>query len=122
MAGPPGEIGSFLPKDLLMPTMSMPYAHPSVIYHDIDTRYPWRWVGGVQQGQEVPKQSIVFARPKAIQHLTGGKMQCPCERVLLILPWCHDLYLRTLRHPRRPDFGEEGNIEFIRKDHHLMRL
>src|SRR5678815_3530089 len=76
-----------------------------VIYHDIDTRYPWRWVGGVQQGQEVPKQSIVFARPKAIQHLTGGKMQCPCARVLLILPWCHDLYWRTLRHPRRPDFG-----------------
>jgi ABC-type dipeptide/oligopeptide/nickel transport system permease component len=30
MAGPPGELGSFLPKDLLMPTMSMPYAHPSI--------------------------------------------------------------------------------------------
>src|SRR4029450_3752654 len=32
MAGPPGELGSFLPKDLLMPTMSMPYAHPSNNY------------------------------------------------------------------------------------------
>ena len=40
--------------------------------------FPWRWVGGVQQGQEVPKHSIVFARPKALQPLTGGKMQCPC--------------------------------------------
>ena len=49
-------------------------------------------------------------------------MQRPSEIVLLVLPWRHDLSLRALRHPRRPDLGQEVNIEFIRKDHHLMRL
>ena len=41
----------------------------------------WRWGGGVQQGQEVPKTPMAWARPKALQPLTGGKMPCPCARV-----------------------------------------
>ena len=49
-------------------------------------------------------------------------MQGSREIVLLILPWRHDLGLRALQHPRRSDLGQEVHIEFIRKDHHLMRL
>jgi hypothetical protein len=33
----------------------------------------------------------------------------------------HDLVLRALPHPRCTDLRQEVDIEFIRKDHHLMR-
>src|SRR5262245_59526151 len=93
-----------------------------VIRDDRDTRHPWSWVGSVQQRQEVAEQPIVFPRAEAIEQLAGGEMQRPSHVVLLMLPWCHDLSLRALRHPGRPDFGQEVDIECLRKDHHLTRL
>jgi hypothetical protein len=60
------------------------------------------------------------AYPKAIEQFAGCQMQRPSQIVLLVLPWRHDLCLRTLWHPRRPDLGQQVNIKFIRKDHHLM--
>src|SRR4029453_9082983 len=79
-------------------------------------------VRGVQQGQELPKQSIVFTSPEAVEHLASGEMQRPSEIGLLIFSWRHDLSLRALRHPRCPDLGQEVDIEFIYQDHPLMRL
>src|SRR5438876_420829 len=49
-------------------------------------------------------------------------MQRPSERVLLVLAWGHPLSLRAVRHPSGPDLGQEMPIEFIRTDHHRMRL
>ena len=93
-----------------------------VIGDHIDARNLSSRVRGVQQGQEFPKQPIVFTRPEAVEHLASGEMQRPSEIVLLIFSWRHDLGLRALRHPRCPDLGQEVDIEFIDKDHHLMRV
>jgi hypothetical protein len=93
-----------------------------VICDHIEARKLSSRVRGVQQGQELPKQRVVVTRTEAIEQLASGEMQRPSEIVRLILPWRHDLGLRALRHPSRPDLGQEVNTEFIRKDHHLMRL
>jgi len=92
-----------------------------VISYDRETRHPWRWVCGVQQGPAVPKHSLVFARPKAIQQLPGWKMPCPCESVLLVLPWCHALSLRTVRHPAaRPWGGGAERVHPHRPSSHAL--
>jgi hypothetical protein len=97
------------------------FMEAGVLSHDSETRAPWRWGGGVQQGQEVPKHSMVWARPKALQPLAGGKMPCPCARGLLVLPWCQALSWRPWRQPRRPDGGAAGPLAFLRPDPHRMR-
>jgi putative transposase len=97
------------------------FMHTVGIHDARDARDCWRWGGAVQQRQEVTKQPVIFSRPKAIQHLASSEMQRPSEIVFLILPWRHDLFLRALQHPSHADFRQEVDIEFIRKDHHLMR-
>src|SRR6185295_14602376 len=42
--------------------------------------------------------------------------------VLLVLAWGHHLFLRPLWHPGRSNLRQQVDIEFIRKDHPLMRL
>src|ERR671936_2448642 len=93
-----------------------------VIHHDIDTCDAWSRVGPVQYGQKVAKQPIVFARAKAVEHFTTGKMECPRKIVFLVRAGRHDLFLCPLRHPGCPDLRQEVNIEFIGKDHDLMSL
>ncbi len=100
---------------------SFRFMNTVIIRDHIDARYLSSRVRGVQQSQEITKQPIVFTRAESIEQLAGGQMQRPSQIVLLVLPWCHDLCLRALRHPRRPDLGEQVNIPFICKDHHLMR-
>ena len=57
-----------------------------------------------------------------MQYLAGGKIERTSQRVFFILPWRHDFCLAPLGPPRRPDFGQQMDIEFIGKDQHLMRL
>ena len=57
-----------------------------------------------------------------MQYLSGGKIERTSQIVFFILPWRHDFCLAPLGHPRSPDFGQQMDIEFIRKDQHLMRL
>ncbi len=57
-----------------------------------------------------------------MQQLAGSKIQRPSQIVLLVLSWGHHLFLRPLRHPGGPDLRQQMNIEFIRKNHHFMRL
>jgi len=49
-------------------------------------------------------------------------MERASQIVFFILPWRHDFLLAPLRHPRGTDFGQQMDIEFIRKDHHRIRL
>src|SRR5262249_31809510 len=56
-----------------------------------------------------------------MQYLTGSQIERPSQIVFFILPWRHDFCLAPLGHPRRPDFGQQMDIEFIRKDQPLMR-
>jgi hypothetical protein len=48
-------------------------------------------------------------------------MQRASQIVFFVYAWRHDLGLCALRHPRCPDRRQEMNIEFSRKDYHLMR-
>ena len=57
-----------------------------------------------------------------MQYLAGSQMERTCQRVFVILPWRHDFFLAPLGPPRRPDFGQQRDSEFIRKDQPLMRL
>jgi hypothetical protein len=91
-----------------------------VICDHIDARNLWSRICHVQQGEEFPKQPIVFPRTEAIEQLARGEMQRPSERGLLILPWRHHCGLRTLGHPRCTDLRQEVEIELIRKHHHLL--
>ena len=49
-------------------------------------------------------------------------MERPGKRVVLVRAGRHDLVLRALPHPGCADLRQEMHIEFIRKDHHRMRL
>src|SRR5262245_59039043 len=93
-----------------------------VIRDYIDARNLSSWVCGVQQGQEIPKQPVVFTRTAAMQQLAGGEIECPSQIVFLVRAWRHDFFLGALEHPGGSDLRQEVDIEFIRKDHHLMRL
>src|SRR5215467_1298871 len=63
-----------------------------------------------------------FPGAETIEELPGGEIERASKRVFFILPWRHDFLLAPLRHPRGTDFGQQMDIEFIRKDHHLIRL
>jgi len=93
-----------------------------VSHHDIDMRDAWSRVGPVQYGQKVAKQSIVFARAKAVEYFATGKMECPSKIVFLVRAGRPDLFLCPLRPPGCPNLWQEVNIEFIGKDHDFMRL
>src|SRR6266446_9588168 len=56
--------------------------HTVVLHHDIDARDPWRWVRPVQQGQEVAKSPVVFARAEAREPCPGGAMPRTSQSVL----------------------------------------
>src|SRR5687768_852796 len=68
------------------------------------------------------KVSIVLAWAKAMQELASGEIERTSQVVLLVLARRHDLFLASFGHPGRPDLGQQVNIEFISKDHHLMVL
>src|SRR5918998_2727220 len=93
-----------------------------VVYHDIDTRHPGSRIRALQQGQKVTKQTIVLAWAKAMQELASGEIERTSQVVLLVLARRHDLFLASFGPPGRPDLGQQVNIEFISKDHHLMVL
>src|SRR6266581_4207636 len=57
-----------------------------------------------------------------MEYLPGGEIERTSKIVFFILPWRHDFLLAALGHPRGTDLGQQMNIEFISKDHHLMRL
>lgn len=42
-----------------------------------------------------------------MEHFAGCEMQRSSQIGLLIFAWRHDLGLRAVRHPRRPDLGQE---------------
>jgi hypothetical protein len=91
-----------------------------VLRDNIQTRYPGSRLRGVQQGQEIAKPSMVFARAAAIQQMAWGERQGPSQRVLLVLAWGHPLFLRALWHPGRSNLRQQGEIACLRKDHHRM--
>src|ERR671925_73123 len=55
-------------------------------------------------------------------YLAGSPIARTCQRVFVILPWRHDFCLAPLEPPRRPDCGQQMDIECIRTDKPLMRL
>src|SRR5262245_48400459 len=71
------------------------FMHTVVIRDHIDARKLSSWVRGIQQRQEIPQYPIIFTRTEAIEHLARGEMQPSSQRVLLMLPWRHDLGLRA---------------------------
>jgi hypothetical protein len=84
-----------------------------VIYDNRDARRRWRWVGGGSQRQEVTKQPIVHARAEAIEQFASVERQRPSQIMLRVRAW---------QHPSCPNLGQQMHSEFIRNDHHLMRL
>src|SRR4029450_1860637 len=56
-----------------------------------------------------------------MQYLPGGEIECTSQRMFFILPWRHDFLLAPLGPPRSTDFGQQMDIEFSSKDHHLIR-
>jgi hypothetical protein len=67
-------------------------------------------------------QSIVFTGTHAMEDLARFEPQGACQRVLFILAWRRDLLLVAFRHPGCAAFGQQVDIEFVGKDHHLMPL
>src|SRR5438270_6618406 len=95
------------------------FMHTVVVHDPIKTRSLVRGVRGVQQSQEIPTPAMVFARTEAIEHLACRPLQCPSQRMLLVLAWRPALFLRGLWPPGRPTLQQEMDITGIGTAHHL---
>ena len=93
-----------------------------IIDHHIDPGYPGSGVGVLKQRQQVTKKRIGFPGAEAMVQDPCREVERSCQIVLFVRAWCHDFPLLPLGHPRRTDLGQEMDIQFISKDHHLMGL
>ena len=57
-----------------------------------------------------------------MEYRARGEIEGTCKIVFFILAWGHDFLLTPAGHPGGTDLGQEMEIEFIRKDNHLIRL
>src|SRR6266446_7321126 len=80
------------------------------------------WNYQIQQGEEVPKEPIIFPGSEAVEDLPRREMEGACQIMLLVLPRREYLLLGPLWHPGCPHLGQQMDIEFIGKDQHLTVL
>jgi hypothetical protein len=94
----------------------------AVIHDHREAGDPWSWIGVIQECQPVTEERMGFPCAAAIQYFAGGEIQGASQKVLRMLAECHDCLLAPFWPPGRADLGQQVDVKFIGKDHHLMGL
>jgi hypothetical protein len=57
-----------------------------------------------------------------VEQHPGSQTEGPGQVVYLVLAWRHAFQLAPLGHPGRANFGQQVDMQFVRKDHGLIGL